>query len=79
MTADGPTILATSGGIRRGRRTPIVFGPLLLRAIELSGAAGRAPRGVHADSYRTLRPFDDFIPKGADWREVFAKDLIARW
>jgi peptidase E len=44
MTASTPTILATSGGLTRGRRTMFGFGPLLHYAIELSGVAGRAPR-----------------------------------
>jgi len=44
MTADTPTILATSGGLARGRRTLYGFGPLLHHAIELAGVAGRAPR-----------------------------------
>jgi len=44
MSADTPTILATSGGFTRGRRTQLGFGPLLHYAIELSGVTGRAPR-----------------------------------
>ena len=44
MTASTPTILATSGGLTRGRRTLFGFGPLLHYAIELSGVSGRAPR-----------------------------------
>jgi phthalate 4,5-dioxygenase len=56
----------------------IVLRQLLLEAID-DVEAGRAPRGTDAATYRMLRPFDDFIPKGADWREVFAKDLLARW
>jgi peptidase E len=47
MPADTPTILATSGGLRRGRRTEVEFSPLVLHAIELSGVAGRAPRLCH--------------------------------
>jgi peptidase E len=47
MPADAPTILATSGGMRRGRRTNVEFGPLVLHAIELSGVSGRAPRLCH--------------------------------
>jgi peptidase E len=45
---DGPsrdtvtsTILATSGGMRRGARSALGFGPLISYALELSGAAGR--------------------------------------
>src|SRR6201996_3252628 len=44
MTASTPTILTTSGGLTRGRRTQLGFGPLLHYAIEVSGVSGRAPR-----------------------------------
>jgi peptidase E len=44
MPADAPTILATSGGIREGRRTRWEFSPLTDCAIELSGVTGRQPR-----------------------------------
>jgi peptidase E len=47
MPADGPTILATSGGLRRGSRTTFEFAPLIHHAVELSGVAGRAPRICH--------------------------------
>jgi peptidase E len=47
MPADGPTILATSGGLRRGSRTTFEFAPLIYHAVELSGVAGRAPRVCH--------------------------------
>lgn len=47
MTADAPTILATSGGVRRGERSELLFGPLVLHAIELAGVTGRAPRLCH--------------------------------
>jgi peptidase E len=47
VPAGSPTILATSGGLRRGVRTEIAFAPLIMHAIELSGATGRAPRLCH--------------------------------
>jgi len=47
MPAATPTIVATSGGLRRGSRTELEFAPLLLHAIELSGVQGRAPRLCH--------------------------------
>lgn len=47
MPADGPTILATSGGLRRGSRTTFEFAPLIHHAVELSGVTGRAPRICH--------------------------------
>ena len=46
MTADVPTILATSGGYRPGRRTDLELGPLVHHAVERSGATGR-PRVCH--------------------------------
>jgi peptidase E len=47
MPAKLPTIVATSGGLRRGSRTSFEFAPLLLHAIELSGVTGRTPRVCH--------------------------------
>jgi peptidase E len=44
MPADAPTILATSGGIKEGRRTRLSFSALTDYAVELSGATGRSPR-----------------------------------
>jgi peptidase E len=44
VTADAPTILATSGGIVPGRRVRWELGPLTEYAIDLAGVAGRAPR-----------------------------------
>lgn len=41
---DGPTILATSGGLRRGSRSPVEFGPLIHHGFDLAGVTGRAPR-----------------------------------
>jgi peptidase E len=47
MPADVPTIVATSGGARRGERTALAFSALVFHAIELSGVTGRAPRLCH--------------------------------
>jgi peptidase E len=44
MTADAPTILATSGGIVAGSRTHWEFSPLTDYAVDLAGVVGRAPR-----------------------------------
>lgn len=47
MPSDAPTIVATSGGSKRGSRTSLDFAPLVFHAIELSGVTGRAPRLCH--------------------------------
>src|SRR6185369_5708348 len=44
MPADAPTILATSGGFREGRRTRYQLSELSEYAIDLAGVTGRAPR-----------------------------------
>jgi peptidase E len=47
VTALEPTILATSGGYREGRRTHLAFNALVHHAVELSGVHGRRPRVMH--------------------------------
>ncbi|MFZ2058679.1 MAG: peptidase E [Acidimicrobiales bacterium] len=47
MPADLPTILATSGGVKRGSRTDLAFAPLVFHAIELAGVSSRRPRLCH--------------------------------
>ncbi|MAS55822.1 MAG: peptidase E [Pimelobacter sp.] len=44
MTAEAPTILATSGGLVAGERSRYEVGPLTHHAVELAGVTGRAPR-----------------------------------
>jgi peptidase E len=44
VPADQPTIVATSGGLRPGRRIDVELAPLLLHAIDLSGVQGRRPQ-----------------------------------
>jgi peptidase E len=47
MPADTPTILATSGGVRRGTRTEIEFAPLIIYSFDLAGVNSRRPRLCH--------------------------------
>ena len=44
MPADEPTILATSGGLKDGRRIRYEFSELTDHAVDLAGVSGRAPR-----------------------------------
>ena len=47
MAAESPTILATSGGFRPGKRTRLEFNKLVHHAVDLSGASGRPPKVSH--------------------------------
>jgi peptidase E len=59
MPASKPTILATSGGLRRGLRTSFEFSPLIRYAVEMSGVEGRAPRICHIGTASgDQRPFN---------------------
>jgi phthalate 4,5-dioxygenase oxygenase subunit len=42
-------------------------------------AAGMAPRGNRAQTYQNVRPYDDFVPKGKTWQEVWAGEVSAKW
>ena len=62
MTAEAPTILATSGGVVPAVRFPWSVGPLTDYAIELAGVTGRAPKvcflaTAGGDDPRTLLSF----------------------
>jgi peptidase E len=64
MTADGPTILATSGGMVAGSRIRWEVGPLTDFAIDLAGVTGRAPKVCYlatagGDSTESIRNFYD--------------------
>ena len=64
MTADAPTILATSGGIVHGTRTKWSVGPLTSYAVELAGVTGRAPKVCYlgtasGDNPQGIRDFYD--------------------
>jgi hypothetical protein len=51
---------------------------LLLEAIEVVEKGGE-PRGLNPASYRRVRPHDNVVPAGADWRVQFKEELIAKW
>ena len=45
------------------------------RAVE----RGESPRATDPSSYRNVRPYDNFIKPGDDWKTVFAKGISARF
>jgi peptidase E len=72
MTAERPTILATSGGLRDSARLTWEVGPLTRHAVELARVAGRAPRVCFlatacGDDGRLISTFYDNA-----WREGWA-------
>jgi phenylpropionate dioxygenase-like ring-hydroxylating dioxygenase large terminal subunit len=51
---------------------------LLLEAIDIVEKGGE-PRGVRPETYRHVRPHDNMVPQGADWRTQFKEELLAKW
>jgi hypothetical protein len=59
-------------------RAIVVMRKLLLEATN-AVERGETPPGLDPTSYRAVRPHDGLVPVGADWRDSFAKDFVARW
>ena len=57
MPADEPTILATSGGLKDGRRIRYEFSALTDHAVDLAGVSGRAPRVCFLATAQGDNPF----------------------
>jgi phenylpropionate dioxygenase-like ring-hydroxylating dioxygenase large terminal subunit len=51
---------------------------LLLEAVATAEKGG-TPRGVDAITYRSVRPHDQIVPPGEDWRKIFERELLAKW
>ncbi|MBP0457053.1 peptidase E [Streptomyces montanisoli] len=73
MTAPQPTVLATSGGLRQGRRTAIAFGALVHHAVELSGAHGRRPRVMYVGT--AIGDAEAFTARAAEAARVAGFDM----
>ena len=50
----------------------------LLEAMETVDKGG-TPRGSLPVTSENVRSHDDFVPKGANWREVFGDAMKAKW
>ena len=77
MTADAPTILATSGGLAESARLAWEVGPLTRHAVDLANVAGRAPRVCFlatacGDDGRLISTFYDNA-----WREGWVGSHLA--
>jgi nitrite reductase/ring-hydroxylating ferredoxin subunit len=59
-------------------RAIIAARQLLLEAIE-AVARGERPKGSDPESYRGVRPYDDYLAAEANWRDAFAAELAAKW
>ncbi|HEY8579067.1 MAG TPA: Rieske 2Fe-2S domain-containing protein [Beijerinckiaceae bacterium] len=51
---------------------------MMLRAID-AVSAGEAPPGVAPETHGRVRPHDNYVPIGADWRAALEHELAAKW
>ena len=74
----GPIVDRTKEHLGTSDRAIIAMRQLLLEATH-DVEDGRDPKGSDPASYRTVRAYDDFLPRGADWQVAFADELVAKW
>ncbi|MER5754148.1 peptidase E [Streptomyces sp. NPDC002088] len=73
MTAPEPTILATSGGLRVGGRTRVLFDALVHHAVDLSGVHGRRPRIMYVGT--AIGDAEHFTARATEAARVAGFDL----
>ena len=56
----------------------IVMRQMLLEAVDAVEAGG-SPRAVDPAVSRSIRPYDDVVKPGVDWKVTFAPELVAKW
>jgi phenylpropionate dioxygenase-like ring-hydroxylating dioxygenase large terminal subunit len=74
----GPIVDRSKEHLGSTDRAIIAMRSMLLRAID-AVEAGEAAPGVMPESHRDMRPYDDFVRAGQDWRAVFDTQTRAKW
>jgi phenylpropionate dioxygenase-like ring-hydroxylating dioxygenase large terminal subunit len=74
----GPIVDRSKEHLGTSDRAIVTMRRLLLDATH-AVARGQTPPGVDAAAYRSIRPHDNLIADNRDWRDAFAKELVAKW
>lgn len=74
----GPIVDRTREHLGTSDRAIIAMRQLMLEGTH-DVEAGRAPKGTDPNTYRNVRAYDDFVPRGADWRARFGDEVLAKW
>jgi phenylpropionate dioxygenase-like ring-hydroxylating dioxygenase large terminal subunit len=74
----GPIVDRSQEHLGTSDRGIILLRQMLLEAVQTVADGGEAP-GRDPASYRNMRAYDDYVPKGASWREHFREALQAKW
>ena len=74
----GPIVDRSQELLGTSDRAIAVMRRLLLEATHAVERGARPP-GTDPSTYRTVRPHDALVPRGADWRALFSDRTVARW
>ena len=74
----GPVVDRSKEFVGTSDKAIVAMRRLLLEAIDTVEKGGD-PRGLRPETYRNVRPHDNMVPLGADWREQFREELMAKW
>jgi nitrite reductase/ring-hydroxylating ferredoxin subunit len=74
----GPIVDRSKERLGTSDRAIIATRQLLLEATH-AVETGEVPRAVDPATYREVRAYDCVIPRDANWREAFQRELIAKW
>jgi hypothetical protein len=74
----GPVVDRSKEHLGTTDKAIIVMRQLLLEACD-QVEAGQTPSSIDPAASRNVRAYDDLVPPGADWREAFASELVAKW
>ncbi len=74
----GPISDRSKENLGTSDRAIVTMRRMLLEAVQ-EVAQGKRPRGCDPSTHRGVRPYDDFVRAGRDWREVFDPEIIAKW
>jgi len=74
----GPVVDRSKEFVGTTDKAIVAMRRLLLEAIDVVENGGE-PRGLNPAHYRNVRPHDNMVPPGVDWREQFKEELMAKW
>jgi phthalate 4,5-dioxygenase oxygenase subunit len=74
----GPIVDRSLENLGTSDKAIVAMRRMMLRSID-AVARGEDPPGVDPAVHGQVRPYDDYLPAGADWRQFFEKELAAKW
>ncbi len=74
----GPIVDRSTENLGTSDKAIVAMRRLMLEAVA-SVEKGEKPRGLDPESYRNVRPHDNYVEGDAHWRDVFGSEIQAKW